>query len=158
MFLILLEYLWDVFASLTFIIYPLLVYKRFLKRKRLVIFLVLCLIFIERQLSNTVYYALVWQFNHWLVYEMKMIKEPYAIGIYIIYRSTQFIITSYGGYVVYGFYLLGISILIYYGFLHRERLKESMREWNLSDIKNRLVTFLIGKLMSTGKEETNLVI
>lgn len=91
-----------------------------------------------------------------------MISEPHAIGIYSIYRVTLFLITSYGGYVVYGFYLVIIGLLLYYGFIHRERLKESVSQWDLSDIKNRVVGFLIGKLMSTGgggvKSESTTVI
>ena len=130
MLLILLEYLWDVCTLLTFLVYPLLVYKKVLSKKKFLVFLVLCLFFYEHQWSNTVFYALVWQFNYWLVYEMKFMEEHNAIGIYICYRFIQFIVNLYDGYIIYAFYLFIFVTMAYYCFSNKTRLLEMTMNGN----------------------------
>lgn len=147
MLLILLEYLWDVCTLLTFLIYPFMVYKKVVSKKKFAFFLYLCVFFYESQWSNTVFYALVFQFNVWFVYDMKMLSEPNAIGLYIVYRLTQFVVNLYDGYIVYVFYIVLFSGFGYFGYKNKESILEVGSKWNLSDIKTKVMSYLLGKLV-----------
>lgn len=157
MLLILLEYLWDVCTLLTFFVYPFLVYKKVVSKKKFAFFLYLCVFFYEPQWSNTVFYALVFQFNVWFVYDMKMLSEPNAIGIYMFYRFTQFLVHLYDGFVIYVFYLVIFCGLSYFGYKNKENLRDIVSKWNLSDLKTKAISYLLGRLMTQSTEPKETV-
>ena len=144
MLLTLLEYLWDVCALLIFLIYPLLIYKKILVRKKFTLTVLLTLFFYENQWSNTIFYVLVWQFNYWVVRDLKWISEHNAIGLYIGYKLTLFVLSLYDGFFIYLVYLTLFLGLGFLGYKNKERLMEI----DYAQLKTNAVSYLLGKLMS----------